>query len=74
MLLGKCREKGETEEVSIGRARAGRTGSGLARFLTHEFQGHLTAAPRLQRDRHVQCVDYVNDTRPDERGDIWGVL
>ena len=67
MLLGKCREKRETEEVSIGRARAGRTGSGLARFLTHEFQGHRTAAPRLQRDRHLQCVEYVNHNKMQSR-------
>ena len=55
MLLGKCREQRETEEVSIGRARAGRTGLGLAGFLPHEFYCHRTAAPRLQ------CVEYVNE-------------
>ena len=66
VLLGKCRGRRETEEVSIRRARAGHTGSCLAGFLTHEFQHHRTAAPRLQCDRHLQCVAYVNDIRPDE--------
>ena len=46
--------------MRIGWARVDRTGSSLARLLPHEFQGHRTAAPRLQRDRHLQCVEYVN--------------
>jgi len=51
-LSGKFCGQREIGEVNVGRARAGRSGLVLARFLTCEFQCHLAADPRLQRDEH----------------------